>query len=250
MWYLKNFTSTNYPKDTNVWEIHDRYANTEDFEGLHRALSSFGKKVKLAFINLQIMPEYAFNSVHDIEFDVILEVATAIEDCAFYQSSLTNISLLKIECIGEESFTACQIKQLCIPSIRKISKSAFSWCRNLEKVDIPNVSLIEEGAFYHCDRLERVNMPLVEIIEDQAFEEASLSMVNTIPNVKEIGHSALRGAKFTTISLPKVREIGAKSFSRCGYLKEIKMPANVKRDGSAFDLSNIDGKLLENWIKL
>lgn len=88
--------------------------------------------------------------------------------------------------------------------VTEIGRSAFSYCRWLERADIPcGVRVIGSGAFYACSGLEHVNIPdSVTEIGGEAFFATALREVFVPDSVRTIGKDAFWSRSLEDLSLP------------------------------------------------
>ncbi len=154
-------------------------------------------------------------------------------------------------------------------NIKEISGSAFSHAR-FDSIILPNdLEIIEDYAFTDCKNLKQVVIPAsvtkigscafddnCELVFNRNFSNVEIITRNdttitrlTIPqrrgtldltefrNIKEIGGSAFSHARFDSIILPDDLEtIGSTAFTDCKNLKQVVIPASVKRISKlAFD---------------
>ena len=118
--------------------------------------------------------------------------ATGIRNYAFYQSSLTNITIPNsVTSIGESAFSGCSaLVSITIPnSVTSIRSSAFSNCSSLTSITISNsITSIGDSTFYGCDSLTIITIPNgVTSIGWRALEigsstnKATITMLPTTP---------------------------------------------------------------------
>ena len=140
-----------------------------------------------------------------------------------------------ISCFSNNSY-------ITIPSgTRKIESNAFSWCKQLEKLEIPNtVTFIGEQAFSNCSVLKYVNIPdsVTEINKSTFLGCRELVSVDFPYSVTNIGYGAFAMCKsLKNIEIPdSVIQIESLAFTLCSSLTSITIPDSVMSIGKeAFD---------------
>lgn len=107
---------------------------------------------------------------------------------------------------------------------RKIGKSAFNGCNNIETISIPNTVVeIGSGAFRGCENLVNISLPNgVSRIEESTFNKCNnLNNIEMSNNVEYIGPTAFYNCKsLHYIKLPDaINYIGRSAFEGCSNLK-------------------------------
>ena len=116
----------------------------------------------------------------------------------------------------------------------KISRSAFSGCKDLVSVSIPSsVKEIGAYAFKDCVALTEISIPegVTELSDNIFFGCEQLAKV-TLPNtlVTIADKSFYRCVKLKEINIPEsVNEIGEEAFAGCSELTSITIPAGVTK---------------------
>lgn len=150
---------------------------------------------------------------------------TSIDDWAFAQCSLTNVTLgTGIVAIGQAAFGGCSnLNSFAIPnSVTNIGEWAFWYCYSLRTVTIPDsVTGIGEGAFAESGLTSATIGN--STIPPEAFEDcASLADVTMGTNVTSIGSGAFIGTGLTSVMVPRsVTSIGLGAFDACQSLKAL-----------------------------
>ena len=148
-------------------------------------------------------------------------------------------------------------------ALTTIGAWAFGKCSSLESIRLPDgITTIYNGAFENCTSLTQVNFPssLVTISEN-AFYKCAMTSVDLPASVSEIGdsafayNSALLSVSVSTDSFPRLgaymfsncvnlatvefkgegivlEEFGEGAFYKCGALRSITLPKNIKFIGS------------------
>ena len=132
--------------------------------------------------------------------------------------------------IADNAFTRnSDIKSVTLPqSLSFIGKSAFAWCRNLERVDAPCVIEICDKAFMGCDSLTDIGLSSkLRCIGDKTFAFCPSLTSASMPNgIIRMGASVFEGCRnLKTVSLPQNLKIIANStFYACTALERVIMP--------------------------
>ncbi len=174
-----------------------------------------------------------------------------------------------LETIGDEAFAGCgAISRLTLPaSVSEIGAGAFTDMTSLQRVVMleSQVSEIKANTFSNCKELEQVFLPLgLRSIGDNAFDSTwSLTEITFPEGLEHIGAEAFHGMPYaqngyegglTRLVLPAslktlgksafnqaplvsadlgdgLEEIPENAFNCCYSLKEVKLPANLKKIG-------------------
>lgn len=192
--------------------------------------SAFGSCSSLEKINLpnglQSIGAWAFRYCHALESIVIPETVTSI---------------------GSTCFADCKnLRTVNLPSgITEIEQSTFNNCKVLEKVNVPSgVTAIGAWGFSNCYAIKTMNLPQsLQSIDNWSFsamnglESFNISENNeyfcTVDGVlfsKDMSklHYFPLGKNITEYVIPEsVTTLGASSFGKCKYLKDIYVHENV-----------------------
>lgn len=174
-----------------------------------------------------------------------------------------------LETIGDEAFAGCgAISRLTLPaSVSEIGTGAFADMTSLQRVVMleSQVSEIKANTFRNCKELEQVFLPLgLRSIGDNTFDSTwSLTEITFPEGLEHIGAEAFHGMPYaqngyegglTRLVLPAslktlgtgafhqaplvsatlgdgLEEIPENAFDGCYSLKELKLPANLKKIG-------------------
>ena len=189
---------------------------------------------------------------------------------AFYDcGSITDVTVPKgVTNLQYGAFTSCsELRSVSLPdSLRRIDADAFSYCANLTEIQIPDkVTKLGESAFYGCTRLKSVTLPqklkqiggyafsgctslktlklpdTVTGIGESAFSDSGLTSIRLSKKLTGISDRTFQSTPLTGVTLPKtLTSIGHSAFRDCTRLKEIVIPASVKKIGNAaFDGSGL-----------
>jgi hypothetical protein len=183
---------------------------------------------------------------------------TAIGDSAFYNLSITNVTIPNsVTSIGDSAFEYCQnLTSVTIPdSVASIGVQAFGYCSSLTSVTIPSsVTSIFEGTFYDCSGLTSVTIPnSVTTIDDKVFFNCSgLTNVTIGNNVTSIGGDAFSDCSgLTSVTIPNsVTTIGFYAFIECSGLTSVTIGNRVTSIGNdAFEsCSSLTGITIPNSV--
>ena len=137
----------------------------------------------------------------------------------------------------------CEIKSVTIPnSVKKIEKTAFYNCKNLEKINIPeSVENIGAYAFYNTKWLKnkQSESPLI-IVNGILIDASTASGDVVIPDKVSViaggafccvsdDNSLDNNPALTGVTIPSsVKDIGKYAFYGCTNMKEITVPESVK----------------------
>lgn len=182
-------------------------------------------------------------------------------------SSITSFEIpASITTIDSYAFRDSYIKELKIPeTVTTLRNEALSYApfesvefsntfttlpsgictasEKLKSVKLPeNLTALPNNAFSGCKALTDIEIPdSVEIINSSAFSGCySLAELKLPSALKTIGSSAFSGcSRLTALELPeKLETIGTSAFANTS-IKELKMPASIKKLENAFSSSNI-----------
>lgn len=160
----------------------------------------------------------------------IPEGVTAIEEYAFYESSIKNIIIPE--------------------SVTKIGTAAFSGCRNLRKVSFKGkkgITKIPAYCFHGCTSLQTISLPSsIRTIEDSAFEKSGLKTLTLPSSVRLVNNDAFAYTHLEKITIKRqLIEFGTlwKDLSKddCKII--------VKSEGAQKTLKQIQRKRLNHKIK-
>lgn len=138
-----------------------------------------------------------------------------------------------VDSIVDGAFSESNLMYLTMPkTIKKISRSCFSGCKQLQNAHIPdNVISLGNKSFYGCKNLRNINFPSsIETLEDSCFADSYYyDDIKLEKNVKEIGKACFANCKY----IPSVKIYGRidslndRTFYGCSKLTTFKWPQNV-----------------------
>ncbi len=143
---------------------------------------------------------------------IIPNTVTKIENHAFSNSNLTNISVPdSVISIGDYAFYMCDFTNIKLPNkLQSIGEYAFYYCWNLTEITIPDtVKTLSYGAFSNCYELKKATVNS-ETIGNRAFNKCtSLEAVILSDKLKKIDECTFAYCALEVIHIPtSVTDIG------------------------------------------
>ncbi|MGM9804669.1 MAG: leucine-rich repeat domain-containing protein [Muribaculaceae bacterium] len=172
-----------------------------------------------------------------VEYEGVTYSVTKIGDNAFYNSSLTSLTIpTSVETIGELAlcFTK-KLQSLTIPnSVKKIDYRAFYYS-GITSIDIPDsVTEMGEETFYSASLTSVTFGSGLKTIPNRSFHSCtSLTSINIPNTITEIGREAFSNCSaITSINLGEsVTTISPYAFSSCSSFSTLTIPASVTSIG-------------------
>lgn len=161
---------------------------------------------------------------------VIVYPAKAEADTCFIPGGVTRI--------GAFAFYRCHnLKRIVFPEgLREIGRKAFVSCNHLTEINLPDsVVLLEGSAFEGNSDAVRLHIPagLTEITDN--FADLAVPELEIPEGVTRIEGSFRSLPALTEVVIPEgVETIGSGSFTFCGKLAAITIPASVTEIGTGF----------------
>ena len=182
-----------------------------------------------------------------------------IGEKAFEKQKIRSVYLPdSVKELGYRSFGLCSnLEEVHLSGrLKSIAGAAFIWCEALQRIEIPEgVEEIRGNAFKGCENLETVILPdTLKIIRGFVFEDCGKLEYIEIPGeVEEICRSAFEGTGWKagfgdgfilagknvlihysgeeeTVEVPEgVEYIGYSLFWKCTNMKQLVLPASLKR---------------------
>ncbi|MCR5079148.1 MAG: leucine-rich repeat protein [Bacilli bacterium] len=180
------------------------------------------------YSSLESLPSSLFEGCTALREVMIPEGPSEVASSTFLGcSSLTTIYLpTSIKKVSPSAFEKLPITSISLKGVETIGEKAFSFCKNLSKVDLgysPKLTKIGKSAFYHCESLTSFTFPSsLTRIEDQAFFGSGLTSVSLGNNITYIG-DAFSSTKITSFSVPLKCANNAK-VAYCKNLRQISFP--------------------------
>ena len=173
-------------------------------------------------MTIECSGEIASNAFRNMKGNGTIEIVgqniTSVGEYAFYDNTLVKKVTLSDKC-------------------KKIGKSAFYECTNLEDIYLDCEADIDVTSFYYCTNLKNVYISnKVKNINMQAFLKCNIANKLEIHNTGEIAADAFRdinGNGRMEIDLKNVTSIGSYAFMGTKLTGEISIPNNVERLGVA-----------------
>ena len=168
----------------------------------------------------------AFSLNKNLRVVVIPATVTVIEDYAFSDSVLTDVTIKgKIESINSTLFKGCtELEYITFDKdcgLKTIDDNAFDGCKSLYSIKpLPeSLETIGSFAFNDCTSLKTIELPdSVTTIKDHAFSNSGLTSFSIPEKVTTINESVFEGcAALKKITIPEyVTEIYVKAFKNSG----------------------------------
>lgn len=197
--------------------------------------------------NIEKISRYALASRDLREPEPHLRTVLQIDDYAFYNSSITTISISNEVTLGTYVFSDCIDLRGVYWTVSKIPEGTFKNCRNLLNINSwEGISTIQGGAFSGCSNLTVKVLPNVTYIDFGVFSDCmgSLFLDNKIiENGSEYAMSSMRfldGCRFSEVILgDSVENIGPYAFYDLN-IKKVILGKNTKTiGGHAFASSGL-----------
>ncbi len=117
-------------------------------------------------------------------------------------------------------------------SMVTIGSSAFSYCKNLKKINLPHgLQKIDDFAFYNCTSLQDIVIPkTVKYIGNSAFEGCqNITSINIPMSVTSVNQHAFQScSQLMSVTIPdSISYIGAGAFAGCSSLVTMTIPSSV-----------------------
>ena len=189
--------------------------------------------------------DHAFDGCDNIKLINIRESYTPLEAHNPFKNISKKASSLKVICNRNINAAAFYTNQVLtevefggqLPCLTEINDACFCLCPNLTKVDLSKaekLKTIGSSAFENCPKLSSITMPYsVTYIGDYAFYGcSSLTSIN-IPSITSIEAKTFWGCfSLTDVNVPSsVTKIGEGAFGLCESLAYLSLPGNVNSIG-------------------
>lgn len=154
---------------------------------------------------------------------------TKIGECAFYDNSLTSVTIpSSVTSIENSAFQTClKLKSITIPSsVTYLGLRAFKGCASLKSVIFKGDLTMNSECFMCCRALTSITIPnTLKSIGSCAFAYCTSLKSITIPKtLTSVGKAAFANCtSLTSITIPKtVTSVGEAAFADCTGLKTIR----------------------------
>lgn len=237
----ENSRAEDIKKGTKGWVSEDKTKVCIDDEGT--ILTFMIKEGEVLITGLETPPKNELIIPESIESYPV----TAIEEYAFYNTSITKLVLPEgLKVIKSRAFQKCyELKEISFPSsLEVIEQSAFGICPALETMTLPKENkhyTITDGVLYTKDKNTLVKYPSgsevkeytilksVNRIAEGAFSLAKkLTRVELPDKLSVIENEAFSGCIQLSFELtPNITKIGDYAFSDCYSITELRLPDSL-----------------------
>lgn len=143
-------------------------------------------------------------------------------------SDVVSLKITDKSYIGKYAFSACpELREVVIDAPEcVVGERAFEKCPRLKSVKL-NVKGMEKGAFSFCRELERVEIGTAEAVGEMAFFGCGkLAEVVLSESVTELGARCFEECvSLEDFDFGGIKIIGERAFSRCDGLRSVELPA-------------------------
>lgn len=185
--------------------------------------------------------------------DITIDNVKIHEDCEYITTigfrdclNLKSVVIPKnVKEVGSYSFSDCtNLKEIIFLSDETmLGKEVFYKCENLEIISIPKSNtILKESLFKGCKSLKEVTIGNIELIEDSVFEGCELLDINIPTTVRKVGSKAFLNTSISNVDfLKNVIELGESSFKNCKNIKEVNLSneLTVIPDECFFDCNSL-----------
>lgn len=220
--------------------------------------------------NITAIGKDAFRNNRVIDEVFLPASVTVIEDGAFRNTSLSQLSAPGVTKVGAFAFENCELLEyISTGNLTEIGESCFSGCSSLFKFEnkdmFSELTVIPNRAFLNFNGDDELNFKNVEkignyafaktffvestmfdgtkitSIGNSAFAESGLEGPMDLPSLQFIGEYAFANSDVTSLRLPEgITEIPEGLLAGCRLLEEISAPAITKVHAYGLSLSQSD----------
>ncbi len=184
---------------------------------------------------VSVIGKRAFENTQQLESVYLTDTVVTIQDGAFYNSGIKQISLsYNVTGLGQNAFAMCKnLTSFIIPyGLVSVNHRLFYGCESLESVTIPDsISSIGKESFLGCKLLSSVEFPKELLsIGEGAFEGCKSLKDFPIPeNILTIEARAFKGCNcLCDLIIPSnVTKIGKEAYAYCKRLRSVNIGINV-----------------------
>ena len=198
---------------------------------------------------------YSFGNCYSLSSVTVPASVISIDDCAFYDSGLSEITFAgSVKSIGHSAFAYCDaLETVELPDgLETLGYSAFYECENLKTVVVPNsVTDIGYGAFHDCINLETVNIStgMTALNHELFYNCQGLKSIEIPDNITFIDYSVFCGSGLESVTIPDSVEIIGESAFFYTHLTSIEIPASVTTmDSYAFASNKLTSVTLSEGL--
>ncbi len=189
---IEYFTFDDFPSDfssikSGTWVISGSPRSDEDFIKIRKALESRSgsSTIRLQFPDVEIMPEYIFADIDNLESVVATNLHTVGHSAFSNCSKLKHIHMPKAKIIKTLAFKNCNsLKTVELHNVTRIESYAFKSIA-IESLYLPKVIFIGANAFENCQELRHIELPLLRHIEKNSFKDCNKLAVAIISTQSE-----------------------------------------------------------------
>ncbi len=195
---LAEYSSTNYPTNSDTWAISDITAKLNTFYGLRDALYAAydeGRKISLIFPNLKEVPS-----------------ASGLTNGAFYHcKALVSVEIPKVTSVGDSAFGSCSaLSSIDLPLVTSVGSSAFAYCSSLSSIDLPLATWIGRSAFSSCAQLATMSLAAGDGVQLSSVNTSAFNNVPTEIITLTLGSANREYVSGNTLTVGSVSETFAK----------------------------------------
>ena len=118
-------------------------------------------------------------------------------------------------------------------NIKVIKKLAFYSCNNLKNIELDNVYEIGRNAFDSCTKLDNIRISTHYLGASAFFNCKSLSNIELLDGINNIGSMAFYNTKISIIDLPEsVEDVYINAFKGMEYLEKIIVNNEALKDNA------------------
>ena len=181
----------------------------------------------ISFPNCITVDRHAFAGVKDNITTLSFPNCTYVGQGAFYSfNSLTSIYFPKCEFIGGGAFYASTTNNITITSL------SFPECMIIKNAPSKTFNTIngDGAAFCNYNYVTNISFPKLEMISGSGFYKIGMSATGYVscyfPNLSVAGSQAFTYVKASTLSFPKLIDIGYSAFASCYNLLSFYLPGS------------------------
>lgn len=157
--------------------------------------------------------------------DVYLPNVKSVGDYSFYKASPLHIKESQFPAlleIGTAAFAYSQVYTVVLPSVERISGSAFNSCDNLYSAIFQSAEMLGVGCFAKCTALRDIEFPKVTSVDINCFDGCRNLRKVVFPSLIETNQHMFRDCTSLEIAdFPVCETIATETFAGCTSLKAI-----------------------------